>query len=342
MQVSIRLLAVLATVAVLAVGCGGARGGTAQSDGGVSSSSVPLRAGSGGDVLSPCEPAGGGQTTTLVESSAQRPPLGTMEAAMSGHPDAQHMVEQLQAEGRTRADALHAMYAQIVGERLIADASQLPGYVTGAYARPLEGKPFELSFSGSVPEELDPDAYDLGSFGLQVTTGAAGLDHEAMAAAYNAADDVGMRTVSAYGDEHAGTGRIEVLDATPEQIAAWEQAVEDPLRWCLVRAARSVPCDDSVVAEAEARAGRQGEALPNEQGEGEPTPERAEEVRRSYLGLTLEASREKAAQENRTIRVVVEDGVPLGRTDDLDPGRISLTVCHGVVVDARMDLEPRD
>lgn len=330
MQVLLRTVAVFLCVTLLAAACGGARGGTAGE----------LGDGSADGVLSSCEPAGGGDTATLVEVSGERPPLATMEEAVAGNPDAEFRVEELQAEGRSREEALQAMYAQVVGERLFADAAQLPGYLAGAYARPLEGEPFRLTFSGEVPEELDPDAYDLDSFGLEVTTGAAGLDQEAMAAAVDAAGEVGMRTVSAYGDEVTGTARIEVLDATPEQVAAWEAAVEDPSRWCLIRAARTVPCDESVIAEADRRAARQGEVLPNRQGNEPPTPERVEEVRRSYLGLTLEASRDKAAQEGRRVRVVVEDGVAFGSTGDLDPGRLSLTVCDGVVVDALMDLEP--
>lgn len=149
-----------------------------------------------------------------------------------------------------------------------------------------------------------------------------------------------MQPVSGSGDETTGTGRIEVIDATPEQVAAWEQALDDPSRWCLVRAPRSVPCDEAVISDAEQRADRQGEVLPNQQGEGEPTAERAEEVRRSYLGLTLEAAEDKAAREDRAVRVTVQDGVQLGSNDDLRPGRLSLTVCNGVVVDTHMDLEP--
>jgi hypothetical protein len=332
MQVLIRTPATFMAVALLMAGCGGTRDVTVD----------PFGAGADDDTLSSCEPVDGGDTTMLVEASGERPPLATMEEAVADNPDAQFMVEELEAEGRSREDALHAMYAQVVGQRLFADATQLPGYVTGAYARPLKDEPFQLSFSGPVPEDLDPDAYDLDSFGLEVTTGAAGLDQEAMADAVEAAGEVGMRTVVAYGDEATGTARIEVLHATPEQIAAWERAVEDPSRWCLVRAARSVPCDDSVIARAEERAARQGEVLPNQQANELPAAERAEEVRRSYLGLTLEASREKAAQENRTIRVVVENGVALGSTDDLNPGRLSLTVCDGIIVDARMDLEPEE
>lgn len=332
MQVPVRTVAIVLCVALLTAACGGTRDRTVGA----------LGDGSDDDVLSSCEPVDGSDTTTVVEPSGQRPPVAVMEEAIGENPDAEFMVEDLQAEGRSREDALHAMYAQVVGQRLFADATQLPGYVTGAYARPLEGQPFRLSFSEVVPEELDPDAYDLDSFGLEVTTGAVGYDHEAMAAAIDAAGEAGMHTVSGSGDEVTGTARIEVLDATPEQVAAWEQAIEDPSRFCLVRAARSVPCDDSVIAEAEERAARQGEVLPNRQGDEPSTSPRAEEVRRSYLGLTLEASREKAAQEDRTVRVVVQDGVPLGQTDDLVSGRLSLTVCNGVVVDAEMDLQPEE
>lgn len=330
MQVSSRLAVVCLAVAVLAVACGGA-GGVSLSD----RDATPAD-----DVLSSCDPAGDQETITLVEQSGELPPLATMEDAVGDNPDAEFMVEQLEAEGRSREDVLHAMYAQVVGQRLFDDARRLPGFVTGSYARPLEGEPFQLSFSGAVPEELDPDAYDLGSFGLEVTVGAAGLDHEAMAAAYEAATQVGMQPTSGSGDEVTGTARIEVLDATAEQVAAWEQVVDDPSRWCLVLAPRTLPCDESVIAAAGERAVRQGDVLANEQDEGEPTAERAEEVRRSYLGLTLEDARDKAAQEDRTVRVVAQDGVQLGQTDDLDPGRLSLTVCDDIVVDTRMDLEP--
>jgi hypothetical protein len=330
MRGSIRTKAIFVSVALLSAGCGGTPEVTVG----------PAGDGSEDQVLSSCEPVGGGETVTLVEPSGERPPLVRMTEAVAEDPDAEFMLEELEAEGRSREEALQAMYAQVVGERLFADATRLDGYVTGAYARPLEDEPFRLSFSGAVPEELDPDGYDLDTFGLEVTTGAAGLDHEAMTAAVEAAGEIGMRMVSASGDGATGTARIEVLDATPEQVATWEQTVEDPSRWCLVRAARSVPCDDRVIAAAEERADRQGQVLPNQQGDGPPTRERAEDVRRSYLGLILEVAREKAAQEDRTVRVVVQDGVRLGATDDLDPGRLDLTVCDGVVVDARMDLEP--
>ncbi|TVR25478.1 MAG: hypothetical protein EA387_03875 [Nitriliruptor sp.] len=99
-------------------------------------------------------------------------------------------------------------------------------------------------------------------------------------------------------------------------------------------------CDDDVIADARQRADRQGEVLPNEQRDGEPTSERAEQVRRSYLGLTLQEAEDKAAEERRAVRVTTRDGVQLDSTDDLQPGRSSLTVCNDIVVDTLLDLEP--
>ena len=317
-------------LAMLAGACAGADG----------VSIGPLAGGADGDVLSSCEPAGEQETTTLVEAGGELPSMATMEEAVAGNPDYAFVIEQRQDEGVSYDDALHEMYAQAVGQELFADAQQLPAFVTGAYARPEAGEPFRLSFSGPVPDELDPDAYDLDSFGLEVTSGAAGFDQEAFAAAFEAAGEVGMQTVSGAGDETAGTGRIEVIDATPEQVAAWEQSVDDPSRWCLVRAPRTVACDDDVIADARQRADRQGEVLPNEQRNGEPTVARAEEVRRSYLGLTLTQAEDKAVQEGRAVRVTTQDGVQLGSNDDLQPGRLSLTVCDDIVVDTLMDLEP--
>ncbi|MFO7961155.1 MAG: hypothetical protein R6U94_09435 [Nitriliruptoraceae bacterium] len=330
MRVPIRRAVVGLVLALLAGACAGSDGVSIE----------PLAGGSEGEVLSSCEPAGEQETTTLVEAGGELPPVATMEEAIAGNPDDAFVIEQRQDEGASYEDALHEMYGQAVGQELFADAQQLAGFVAGAYARPEAGEPFRLSFSGPVPDQLDPDAYDLGSFGLEVTSGAAGFDQEAFAAAFEAAGEVGMQTVSGSGDETAGTGRIEVIDATPDQVASWEEAVDDPSRWCLVRAPRTVACDDDVVAEARQRADRQGEVLPNEQRDGEPTVERAEQVRLSYLGLTLAEAEDKATQEGRAVRVTTRDGVQLGSNDDLQPGRLSLTVCNNIVVDTLMDLEP--
>jgi hypothetical protein len=316
----VRMLILAVVVATTGTACGGSSGMEA------------LGVIDDGDVLSACTPAEGAETVTLVEPTAERPPLEEMEAAIADNPDAQFMVEQVQADGGSYEDAVHQMYGQVVGDRLLVDARRLPGFVTGAYARPETGEPFELAFSGPLPDEFDPARYDLGSYGLEVATGASGFDHDAFSAAFEAAREVGIRVVSGSGDEVTGTGTIEVIDATPEQVAAWEQAVEDPSRWCLVRAARTVACDDRVVADARARAERSGEVMPHDDGAAAPTAE-AETLRRSYLGLSLEEAEDKAAREGREVRVVIEDGVELGRTSDLVPGRLDLTICQGTVVD---------
>ena len=325
-----RLLLLTVVLATAAAACGGMSG------------TQPLAGIDDSDVLSPCTPAadGGTTTTTLVEPTGERPPLREMESAIADSPDAQFMVEQHEADGATHEDAVHQMYGQVVGDRLLEDARRLPGFVTGAYARPQSGEPFELAFSGPLPEELDPSRYDLGSYGLEVTTGASGFDHDAFSAAYEAASELGIRVVSGSGDEVTGTGTIEVVDATPEQVAAWEQAVEESSRWCLVRAPRTVACDDEVVADARARADRRGEVIPHAGEDTAPSPERTETIRRSYLGLSQQDAMDKAAEEGREARVVVEDGVQLGSTDDLVPGRANLTVCHDVVVDVHLDQEP--
>lgn len=336
MQAWTRTTVALAALALVTVGCGGTGDVT------VDPVSEPPSTGDD-DVLSSCVPVSGDQqTTTLVEADdGARPSVEDMEAALADNPDAQFIIEDLESEGTSRDDALHQMYGQVVGQELFAAVEDMPGFVTGAFARPLEGEPFELSFSGEVPDELDLDAFDLASYGLVVTTGASGFDHDAFAAAFEAAGEAGIETVGGSGDETTGTGTIEVIDATPDEVAAWEDAVDDPSRWCMVRAPRTVDCDDDVVADARDRAERQGEVLSNEQtGEEQPTAERADEVRRSYLGLTLEAAEAKAAEEGRGVRVTVKDGVQLGQTDDLQPGRVSLTLCQDVVVDTVMDAEP--
>lgn len=288
-------------------------------------------------VLSSCSPAEGAEPVTLVRGDGARPSVEEMEASFADDPDAEFVIDGMVEEGHSRRDAVHAMYGQVVGRQLFDEATSLPGYVTGSFARPLDGDPFELSFSGPVPEQFDPSRHDLGSFGLVVRTGASGLDEAGFRQATEALEEVGLRLVSGYGDEIEGTGMIEVLAATAEQVAQWEALLDDPDRWCLVLAPRSEPCDDEVVAEARSRA-TSGD-LENERPDP-PTAERAEEVRRTYLGLSLEEARAKGDREGRSIRVTTQDGVSLGADADLDPGRLSVHVCQGVVVDTVMDLEP--
>ncbi len=319
-----RPITVLAlVVAVVATACGG------TGDVGLG----PL-AGGEGDVLSPCASPGDATATTLVAADGARPPLADMEAALADNPDAQFVIDDQVAGGATREDAVHAMYAQVVGDGLLEDARALPGFVEGAYARPETGEPFRLSFSGDVPDAFDPAEYELGSYGLEVTTGAVGFDDDAFARAFEVATDLGIRVLSGSGDETAGTGTIVVIDATPEQVAAWEEQVPNASTICMVRATPTVACDGA------------GAIDPSEELPDVPVDElervdagARDEVTAGYLGLTLDAARDRGDREGRTVRVVVEDGVELGGTADLDQHRVNLTVCQGVVQDAVMDLD---
>lgn len=298
-----------------------------------STSEDATAAGGDRDVLSPCAPAGDAVTAVMVEPAGERPPLDVMEEALADNPDAQFVIVEFEADGMSREDAVHAMYGQVVGDRLLEAARSLPGFVSGAYARPEQGEPFELAFSGDVPDGFDPDDFDLGSYGLEVTTGATGFDHDAFSAVYEGAIDVGIRVVSGYGDEVAGTATIEVIDATPEQVAEWEQAVGGAAATtCIVRVDRTSSCGPPVVD-----ADRQGQVIPHGGEDTSPTAEEVAAIRASYLGLTLEEAEAKAAEEGREVRVVTEDGVELGRNDDLVPGRIDLSVCDRVVVDLTVE-----
>lgn len=291
-------------------------------------------------VLSACTPSDAVEREVVVERG-DPPPLEDLQARLDGgdaaSEDARFMVDQMVADGVSEADALLDAYAQQVGNELFQRAQAAPGYVTGAYARPSQDEPFELAFAEgtSLP---DVDDLDLAPFGLVVLRGVEQVDQDAMVTAMDAARELGLRPVSGSPDQYDGTYTVEVLPgATDEQVAAWEQAVDDP-RACLRQAAPSVACDDQVVADAEARADTERPVLAN-QGQERPDPERAEQVRRSYLGLTLEEAQDKAAQEDRAVRVGTEDGVQLGAESDLQPGRLTLTLCDGVVVDTLMDLE---
>ena len=98
----------------------------------------------------------------------------------------------------------------------------------------------------------------------------------------------------------------------------------------------SVPCDDAVVAAARAEADRRGEVVP-----GVPsTPAEADVLRRSHLGLTAEESAEKAEAEGRRWRTGSVEGVVRPVTRDLRPGRITVTVCRGVVVEVEVETAP--
>lgn len=286
------------------------------------------------DVLSPCAPAGSAATTLLVAPTGQRPPPDEMEEALADNPDAQFMIDDLTAGGMSRDAAVHTMYAQVVGADLLEAARALPGFVTGAYARPEAGEPFQLAFSGEeVPDAFDPSAFPLGSYGLEVTTGATGYDEAGFDRAFDAAVEAGLRVLGGWGDQATGTATIEVISATPEQVAAWEEAVgEAAATICLVQVEPTEGCDEEVVADARGRADREADPVPADAPEDQdPT------VVAGHVGLTLEESQARAGDERRAWRVVVEDGVGLPVTMDLVPGRLDVTVCRGVVVDAYVE-----
>lgn len=291
-------------------------------------------------VLSSCTPSDAVVREVVVERG-DPPPLEDLQARLEGSgaeaEDARFMVEQMVADGVSEQDALLDAYAQQVGGQLFQRAQAADGYVTGAYARPSQDEPFELAFAeGAALPDLDD--LDLAPFGLVVLRGVEQVDHDALVTAMDAARELGLRPVSGSPDQYDGTYTVEVLPgATDEQVAAWERAVDDP-RACLREAAASVACDEQVVADAEERADTERPVLANERQE-RPDLARAEQVRRSYLGLTLEEAQDKAVQEDRAVRVGTEDGVALGTNDDLQPGRLTLTLCDGVVVDTLMDLE---
>lgn len=314
-----RPLSTLLVLAVTATACGG--------------SLSPLGSVTADAVLSACAPSGTPSTTTVVAADGARPAVAEMEATLSGDPDAQFVIDDDVEAGLSREDALHAMYAQVVGERLVADATELPGFVSAAIGDPVDGEPFRLVFTGDLPEQFDAGAYDLGSYGLEVVTGAAGVDEDEFSTAFAVADRIGIRVTSGWLDPEEGTGTIEVVDATPEQVAAWEEQVPVADQVCLVRAPRSAACVD-----AEQRSDDRPDVPPIETDEP-LTPDQADRVTAGYVGLTLDDARARAAREGRAARVVVEDGVERGREDDFDPHRVNLTTCDGVVTAARVDAQ---
>lgn len=338
-----RLVAVL-LVALLAAACGGGAApggdvaggddadGSTPGEGAAPPSSDQTGDLPPGEVLSSCAPAAGSASTSVVVAGdGPRPPLDEMEAALADSPDAQFVIEERTAAGTSREDAVHMMYAQVVGDELLEVARSLPGFVTGAYARPEAGEPFELAFAGEeVPDGLDPDAFPLQSYGLEVTTGATGFDEGAFTAAYEAAIELGIRVLGGSGDETTGTATIEVIGATPEQVAAWEEAAGAVAATiCMVAVEPTEPCDEEVVTAARGRSDPAAEPVPADAGE-----DRDGAVVAGHVGLDLEDSRARAEQEGRGWRTVVEDGVSLAVTMDLNPGRLNVTACRGVVVDA--------
>lgn len=331
-------------LAVALTACGGAAPGgtvgadaTSPTDAATASASGSDRDGAG---PRPCRPPTEQVRTTVVDGGGPIPDEEELArlVAESGNPDLAFLVEQRIDEGMPRPAALAEAWVQLGGERVLAAARRLPGFSEGAYGSLERDLPFELRFGGAVPP-LDAIVADpvVRAVGLAVVTGVPADTDVLVATAFDAAIEVGLRPVGGGPDPADGTVRIEVLAAPPDLAARWDEVVNDP-RACLVVATPAIACDDVLVAAARRDADTARPTLPNEQ-QAPPDPARADEVRRSYLGLTLEEARSKAEQEGRDVRVTVEEGVPLGAEDDLRPGRLSLTLCQGVVVDTDMDLE---
>lgn len=281
-------------------------------------------------LLSPCTPADGVEQRTVVEATGPRPSPATIDAALEDRPDLAQLLASLEHDGVSSEDARHEAYAQVVGMQLFEDLQDQPGYVPGRIARPTRGEPFLAAFSGEVPDGFDPSSHELESYGLEVITGAPGFDQGLIETVGRAAEEAGLRVVDVTDDIWTGTVEVAVLKATPEQVAAFEAALEDPTRGCLVQVPPDLPCNDDVVAAAQAEAVRQGEVITG----GTESQAAADTVRRSHLGMDVEASQQKAADEQRGWRIVAEDGVEHAVTADLNPGRLNVTACQGVVVEA--------
>lgn len=340
-----RTAAAAIVLAAVLLGCGGSPGDPSVDGAGAPSDTSgsqgdKMPASDGATTLRPCEADDELTRTTLVEGSGETPSDDELEdlIASSDNPDLSFMVEQRAGDEAARRAALVAGWVQLGGGRILAAARDLPGFVEAAYGSIEQGEPFVLRFADTAPS-LDAITADpvIRAVGLDVVTGTGGPAADLGMDAYAAAIDLGMRVVGGSGDSFDDTFRIEVIEPDPDAAATWEAEVDDA-RVCLVHATPTTACDQDVVSAAEDRADSDRPVLPNTE-EAPPDPDRAEQVRRSYLGLTLAEAESKATGEGRAVRTVVEQGVELGRNDDLQPGRLGLTLCDGVVVDTQMDLE---
>lgn len=346
-DVSPAVRAVALVVALVLGACSGTdTGGAAATDAATSGRPAPSAAPASPGVATaaaqprPCRPPAEQVRTTVDEGGGPVPPEQELArvVAESGNPDLAFLVDQRIEQGMSRSAALAEAWVQLGGERVVTAARDLPGFVEAAYGSLERDLPFELRFGGEAPPlgEIVADPV-VRAVGLTVVTGVPADTDALVAAAFDAAREVGLRPVSGGPDPADGTVRVEVLAAPPDLAARWDALVNDP-RVCLVVAIPTVACDGDVVEAARRAADTARPTLPN-QRTAPPDDDHADEVRRSYLGLTLEEARAKAEQEGRDVRVTVEEGVPLGAEGDLLPGRLSLTLCRGVVVDTLMDLE---
>lgn len=286
-------------------------------------------------VLSACTPSPSVDEQVLVPVDGSRPPLADLEAVVEERGDLRELVESRQYEGVSYEDALHDAYAQVVSNEVFGYAQERwPGYVTGRVAMPSEGQPFEVVVEGPVPTGVDlSDVPYLSTFGLVVTGGGGRPDEAAFEALALVAMELDARVVDIDDDPVGGRILLETGELSAEHVAALEAAVPDPSRLCIVQVEPDILCDRSVVAAATARSERRGEVVP-----GTPaSAEEAEVIVRSHLGLSADESRAKAEAEDRPWRTSYVEGWGGVVTADGAPGRITVDVCLGTVVDGSVE-----
>lgn len=280
--------------------------------------------------LSGCAPTDGPVTTVLVEASGPLPPVQDMEAALDDAPDAALDIP----TDRTDEDVVVAAYARVVAYDLAGELEGTDGLQDVVAADPSRAAPARLVFSGPLPPGLAFDEDAVQPFGLEASADPDAVDPAMLDAAVAEAEALGMRTVAGGFDQDTGTARVEVIDATADQVAAWEGGVDGADRICLLRAARTADCDEPV----ELRDLDDAPVIAHEGEDTSPTPAEADEIRDSYLGLTVPDAMAKGRTEGRSVRTSIEDGVQLPLEMSLEPGRVNLATCRQLVVDATIEI----
>lgn len=302
-------------MAVVAAGCG-AGGGAAATEGTVQ--------------LSGCVATDGPVTTVLVEPSGQLPPVEEVQETLDTAPDAGLDIP----TDRTDEGVVVAAYARVVAHDLAVRLEGSPGLQDVVPADPAAGTPYRLVFSGPLPDRLAIDDAAVDPFGLAATADPDAVDDEQIDMAIAEAEALGMRPLGGGFDQSDGTARVEVIDATPDQVAAWEAAVDGADRICLLRAERTATCDPP----GDVRDLDDAPVIPHGGEDTAPTPAEADRIRESYLGLTVADAMAKGRGEQRSVRVSVEDGVQLPLQMSLEPGRVNLSTCRQLVVGVEVEI----
>lgn len=289
-----------------------------------------------------------GVTERVVSTPAQRPSIEQLEALMSpdGLEDMRFMAEQ---EGGDEESWLRRLAVQTVSRPWLEELGTRPDLAQMAYCNEAPDPYVELTFVGDAPD-LDVPAEVAAVAPVVVREGVATNPDELFAIGRRAAQvalglGVDERLVEVRNDPR--TGSVQVLlppDATDELLAEVARLVADD-RVEVGRIERFRPCDDEVVAAADADARPDAALLPQDEDggdvDGRVEPDRAARVRSAYRGLSLDAAEQRAAAEGRPIRVGILEGVGLATTDDLSPGRLTVEVCRDVIIDVEIDGAPR-